>query len=123
MVLTFNLTKIEAVVLVIAPVKWYHLPFCPLFLPPPPHPPRLSPPLLSMYTLYSWAPALCVTPAVQLVDKRKSKDTEKRSRLDKEKVMDMLFAAFEKHQYYNVKDLVGITKQPIVSVWCSWLVY
>ncbi|XP_076435376.1 general transcription factor IIF subunit 2-like [Babylonia areolata] len=48
-----------------------------------------------------------------LEDRRRVKDGEKRSRLDKEKVMDMLFAAFEKHQYYNVKDLVGITKQPI----------
>jgi hypothetical protein len=26
----------------------------------------------------------------------------------------MLFAAFEKHQYYNVKELVRITNQPIV---------
>lgn len=26
----------------------------------------------------------------------------------------MLFAAFEKHQYYNIKDLVKITQQPIV---------
>lgn len=25
----------------------------------------------------------------------------------------MLFAAFEKHQYYNIKDLVKITRQPI----------
>ena len=25
----------------------------------------------------------------------------------------MLFHAFEKHQYYNIKDLVKITKQPI----------
>jgi len=25
----------------------------------------------------------------------------------------MLFAAFEKHQYYNIKDLVKITKQPV----------
>ncbi|KAL8580933.1 hypothetical protein ACOMHN_039633 [Nucella lapillus] len=48
-----------------------------------------------------------------LEDRRRVKDGEKRSRLDKDKVMDMLFAAFEKHQYYNVKDLVGITKQPI----------
>ena len=29
--------------------------------------------------------------------------------------MEMLFSAFEKHQYYNVKDLVKITKQPVVS--------
>lgn len=26
----------------------------------------------------------------------------------------MLFAAFEKHQYYNIKDLEKITRQPIV---------
>lgn len=26
----------------------------------------------------------------------------------------MLFSAFEKHQYYNIKDLVDITKQPVV---------
>lgn len=25
----------------------------------------------------------------------------------------MLFNAFEKHQYYNIKDLVKITKQPV----------
>ena len=30
--------------------------------------------------------------------------------------MDMLFAAFEKHQYYNIKDLVKITRQPIVRL-------
>ena len=34
---------------------------------------------------------------------------------DKDAVMDMLFAAFEKHQYYNIRDLVKITRQPIVS--------
>lgn len=28
----------------------------------------------------------------------------------------MLFSAFEKHQYYNIKDLVDITKQPVVSI-------
>lgn len=37
----------------------------------------------------------------------------KKSREDKDKVLDMLFAAFEKHQYYNIKDLVQITRQPI----------
>ncbi|XP_056005746.1 general transcription factor IIF subunit 2-like isoform X2 [Ostrea edulis] len=42
---------------------------------------------------------------------------EKRLREDKEKVMDILFNAFEKHQYYNVKDLVSITKQPIMTWW------
>lgn len=27
--------------------------------------------------------------------------------------MDILFNAFEKHQFYNIKDLVTITNQPI----------
>lgn len=35
---------------------------------------------------------------------------------DKEAVLDMLFAAFEKHQYYNIRDLVKITRQPIVNI-------
>ncbi|XP_021356121.1 general transcription factor IIF subunit 2-like [Mizuhopecten yessoensis] len=43
----------------------------------------------------------------------KVKNEGKRLRADKDKVMDMLFNAFEKHQYYNVKDLVTLTKQPI----------
>ena len=30
-------------------------------------------------------------------------------------MQEMLFAAFEKHQYYNLKDLVTITQQPVVS--------
>lgn len=38
----------------------------------------------------------------------------KKSRDDKDAVLEMLFAAFEKHQYYNIKDLVKITRQPIV---------
>ncbi|EEB10947.1 conserved hypothetical protein [Pediculus humanus corporis] len=37
-----------------------------------------------------------------------------RARDDKEAVLNMLFAAFEKHQYYNIRDLVKITNQPIV---------
>uniref|UniRef100_A0A8C6SK82 General transcription factor IIF subunit 2 n=1 Tax=Neogobius melanostomus TaxID=47308 RepID=A0A8C6SK82_9GOBI len=32
---------------------------------------------------------------------------------EKQQVLDMLFSAFEKHQYYNIKDLVDITKQPV----------
>lgn len=36
--------------------------------------------------------------------------------------MDMLFAAFEKHQYYNIKDLVKITNQPVVS-YCYQILY
>lgn len=44
----------------------------------------------------------------------KKKAEGKKARDDKGKVMDMLFAAFEKHQYYNIKDLVKITNQPVV---------
>uniref|UniRef100_A0A2K6TB63 General transcription factor IIF subunit 2 n=1 Tax=Saimiri boliviensis boliviensis TaxID=39432 RepID=A0A2K6TB63_SAIBB len=38
-------------------------------------------------------------------------------------VLDMLFSAFEKHQYCNLKDLVDITKQPVGCV-ChhAWLI-
>mgnify|MGYP002652941026 CR=1 FL=1 len=35
---------------------------------------------------------------------------------DKDVVQNALFNAFEKHQYYNIKDLERITKQPVVSV-------
>ncbi|XP_073436384.1 general transcription factor IIF subunit 2 isoform X2 [Dendrobates tinctorius] len=44
---------------------------------------------------------------------KKKKDDGKRARADKQQVLDMLFSAFEKHQYYNLKDLVDITKQPV----------
>uniref|UniRef100_A0A673IFT7 General transcription factor IIF subunit 2 n=1 Tax=Sinocyclocheilus rhinocerous TaxID=307959 RepID=A0A673IFT7_9TELE len=47
-------------------------------------------------------------------EKRK-KEEGKRARADKQKVLEMLFSAFEKHQYYNIRDLVDITKQPVVS--------
>ena len=45
----------------------------------------------------------------------KKKEMVKRSRQEKDVVMDVLFGAFEKHQYYNIKDLERITKQPMVS--------
>ncbi|KAF7486514.1 Hypothetical predicted protein [Marmota monax] len=32
---------------------------------------------------------------------------------DKQHVLVMLFSVFEKHQYYNLKDLVDITKPPV----------
>lgn len=44
---------------------------------------------------------------------QKKKAEGKKSREDKDKVTEMLFAAFEKHQYYNIKDLEKITRQPI----------
>lgn len=49
----------------------------------------------------------------QIEYERKKKSDGKKSRTDKTAVMDMLFNAFEKHQYYNIKDLVTITNQPI----------
>lgn len=40
------------------------------------------------------------------------KDKTKRLRKDKEQVLDILFNAFTKHQYYNIKNLEKITQQP-----------
>ncbi|XP_077392200.1 general transcription factor IIF subunit 2-like [Festucalex cinctus] len=44
---------------------------------------------------------------------KKKKSEGKMVRAERQVVLDMLFAAFEKHQYYNMKDLVDITKQPM----------
>lgn len=44
---------------------------------------------------------------------KKLKEDGKRMRMDKEVVMDKLFSVFEKHQYYNISDLVRLTNQPI----------
>ncbi len=43
----------------------------------------------------------------------KKKAEGKKSRDDREKVTETLFALFEKHQYYNIKDLVRETRQPV----------
>lgn len=45
--------------------------------------------------------------------KERKKAEGKKARDDKHAVLDMLFNAFEKHQYYNIKDLVKVTRQPI----------
>lgn len=45
--------------------------------------------------------------------KERKKAEGKKARDDKNAVLDMLFNAFEKHQYYNIKDLVKVTRQPI----------
>ncbi|KAM6943431.1 general transcription factor IIF subunit 2-like isoform 1-T1 [Xenentodon cancila] len=45
---------------------------------------------------------------------KQKKEEGKRTRADKQQVLDMLFSAFEKHQYYNIKDLVDITQQPVI---------
>ncbi|KAM4609413.1 general transcription factor IIF subunit 2b [Polymixia lowei] len=48
------------------------------------------------------------------VEYDKKKKTEGRMvRAERQVVLDMLFSAFERHQYYNIKDLVDITKQPV----------
>ncbi|KAJ0005893.1 hypothetical protein NQD34_015787 [Periophthalmus magnuspinnatus] len=44
---------------------------------------------------------------------KKKKSEGKMVRAERQVVLDMLFSAFEKHQYYNIKDLVEITKQPV----------
>ncbi|KAF5890463.1 general transcription factor IIF subunit 2-like isoform X1, partial [Clarias magur] len=51
--------------------------------------------------------------AYNLDYEKKKKEEGKRARADRQQVLDMLFSAFEKHQYYNIKDLVDITKQPV----------
>lgn len=39
----------------------------------------------------------------------------KRAKDDREVVLDLIFTAFQQHEYYNFKDLVQKTKQPVVS--------
>lgn len=48
-----------------------------------------------------------------IAHQKKMKEDGKRIRLDKDQVMNKLFAGFEKHQYYNIQDLVRLTNQPI----------
>ena len=51
--------------------------------------------------------------------KQKQKELGKRAREDRETVLDLLFTAFQQHQYYNFKDLVVKTKQPPVRNPCT----
>lgn len=44
---------------------------------------------------------------------KKKKEEGKRAREDEDVVKALLFNAFERHQYYNLKDLITITKQPV----------
>lgn len=53
---------------------------------------------------------------LQIEYAEKKKAEGKKMRDDKDAVLDMLFVAFEKHQYYNIRDLVKITRQPIVNI-------
>ncbi|XP_045200091.2 general transcription factor IIF subunit 2-like [Mercenaria mercenaria] len=49
----------------------------------------------------------------EIAHQKKMKEEGKRIRQDKDQVMDKLFEIFEKHQYYNIQDLVRLTSQPI----------
>ncbi|XP_065325179.1 general transcription factor IIF subunit 2-like isoform X2 [Gordionus sp. m RMFG-2023] len=40
----------------------------------------------------------------------------KKVRIEKERLMEILFTAFEKHQYYSLKDLVKISEQPVTYI-------
>ena len=53
------------------------------------------------------------TPANLLAYEKQKKLEGKKMRDDKGKVQDILFALFEKHQYYNIKDLIQETRQPV----------
>lgn len=50
-----------------------------------------------------------------LLFEKKKKEAGKRARDDKDKVISMLMTAFEKHQYYAMRDLEKLTNQPVVS--------
>lgn len=46
---------------------------------------------------------------LQIEYQEKKKAEGKKARDDKDAVLNMLFAAFEKHQYYNIKDLQKVS--------------
>ena len=51
--------------------------------------------------------------ASALAHEKAKKAEGKKMRDDKEKVQEIIFALFEKHQYYNIKDLIQETRQPV----------
>jgi len=48
--------------------------------------------------------------AMNMEPERKRKEDGKRVRASREEVLEMLFSAFEKHQYYSLKDLIQLTE-------------
>jgi len=54
--------------------------------------------------------------AITAEPERKRKEEGKRVRAAKEDVLELLFGAFERHQYYSLKDLVHLTQQPVVHL-------
>ena len=74
----------------------------------------------------SFIPGLVFFPSLLLIfyflflffqqnEPEKKRGTEKRVRSERDVVLETIFSAFEKHQYYTLKDLIGITQQPVVS--------
>ncbi|KAK0140273.1 General transcription factor IIF subunit 2 [Merluccius polli] len=51
--------------------------------------------------------------AVNSEFEKKKRQEGRMVRAERQVVLDLLFSAFERHQYFNIKDLVDITKQPV----------
>ena len=62
------------------------------------------------------SPTLKASFYFQIKHEKKKKEEGKRAREDEDVVKALLFNAFERHQYYNLKDLISITKQPVVRI-------
>ena len=78
----------------------------------------LSLSILNNYLRMYWfdSPALKASFCFQIKHEKKKKEEGKRAREDEDVVKALLFNAFERHQYYNLKDLISITKQPVVRI-------
>ncbi|EDV21870.1 uncharacterized protein TRIADDRAFT_59521 [Trichoplax adhaerens] len=72
--------------------------------------PRRQPKFLSQ-VVNTYRP---VSDHVELRVPVQKKEEGKRARADRDHVKEMLFAAFEKHQYYSLKSLADITQQPVM---------
>ena len=49
---------------------------------------------------------------MQKEKEQQQKEVGRRARVEKEVVLDIIFSAFQSHQYYNFRDLVHKTQQP-----------
>ena len=74
--------------------------------------------ILNNYLRMYWfdSPTLKASFYFQIKHEKKKKEEGKRAREDEDVVKALLFNAFERHQYYNLKDLISITKQPVVRI-------
>ena len=57
--------------------------------------------------------------SLQADHEKKRKEAGKRAKGDREEVLDLIFTAFQQHEYYSFKDLVQKTQQPVVSAQVS----